>query len=145
MAATKLIKVKVPVTLFVLWRNKTKDGVKYLSGQTEDGKSLIGKFLGKKDNPNLPDARIYLRNHDGSEGKQYCSLWCRESQKGTKYLSGSLNDKDKTKIKGFFEKKDDPGLQYPDIRFYTDSELENPSGEYEKDVPAEESEDETPF
>ena len=83
---------------FVLWRNKSKKGGLYLSGQTSedlDPVKLIGFFNSNKENPKAPDIRIYTVDTEGKQDKEVCSLWENISKNNTRYLTGITDEKEK--------------------------------------------------
>ena len=108
------------VEAFALWENTSKAGGKYLSGSTHDSKTdlvtkLVGFFNTNKKNPKEPDIRIYSLDADGKQDIEVASLWNNVSEsKGTSYLTGMTNDKEK--LVGFYAKEKVNGR--PDIRVY---------------------------
>ena len=83
---------------FVLWKNKSKNNVEYLSGKLSDEGSnvkLVGYFNTRKKNPKGPDIRIYDIDSDGSQGIEVCSLWENISKGEKRYLTGTTNDQEK--------------------------------------------------
>lgn len=100
---------------FVLWKNKAKSGVDYLSGYTEDKKvKLVGYFNSNKKNPKEPDIRVYL-TIDGKQDMEVAALWESVSEeKGTRYLTGTTNDDEK--LVGWYSKVEDE--KRPHIRVY---------------------------
>lgn len=83
---------------FVLWKNKSKNNVEYLSGKLSDEGSnvkLVGYFNTRKKNPKEPDIRIYDIDSDGSQGIEVCSLWENISKGEKRYLTGTTNDQEK--------------------------------------------------
>ena len=80
---------------FVLWKNKAKSGLDYLSGKDLNGNKLVGFFNTKKENPKEPDIRIYNTDEKGSAKDEVASLWENIDKKDEKYLTGSTNEKEK--------------------------------------------------
>ena len=82
---------------FVLWRNKSKKGGFYLSGNTigENSQKLIGFFNTNKENPKAPDIRVFTTDQDGKQDKEVCSLWENISKNETRYLTGTTDEKEK--------------------------------------------------
>lgn len=83
---------------FVLWKNKSKNNVEYLSGKLSDEGSnvkLVGYFNTRKKNPKEPDIRIYDIDSDGTQGIEVCSLWENISKGEKRYLTGTTNDQEK--------------------------------------------------
>lgn len=115
---TKETKQEVKVELteaFVLWRNKSKAGVDYLSGFTSDEKvKLVGYFNTKKNNPNEPDVRVYSLDAEGKQDIEVASLWSNVSENDKKYLTGTTNDKEK--LVAFYGKENEEKRPY--IRAY---------------------------
>ena len=103
---------------FVLWKNKSKNNVEYLSGKLSDEGSnvkLVGYFNTRKKNPKEPDIRIYDIDSDGSQGIEVCSLWENISKGEKRYLTGTTNDQEK--IIAFYNNlKENPNRPY--IRAY---------------------------
>lgn len=83
----------------ILWLNRSKGGVKYLSGFDLNKNRVLGYF-NKKNNDNQPSVRVYSINEDGSRGEEIITLWDTESKKGTKMLSGLTNENEK--LIGFY-------------------------------------------
>lgn len=52
------------ISLCALWKAKSKSGMHYMTGTTEDGERLVAFFNTKKKNPNEPDIRVYYSNED---------------------------------------------------------------------------------
>lgn len=102
---------------FVLWKNEGKTG-EYLSGFTTfdpvKKEKLVGFFNSKKKNPNEPDIRVYYVKDDGSRGEEAVSLWEETSQNGTRYLTGTTDDKER--IIAFYGKEHQE--MRPHIRAY---------------------------
>lgn len=104
---------------FVLWRNKSKAGNFYLSGNTSEAcgnKKLIGYFISNKQNPKEPDIRIYELNENNEKGNEIASLWENTSKTDSRYLTGHTSDKDKEKLVAFFGKENEEARPY--IRAY---------------------------
>lgn len=100
---------------FVLWKNKAKSGSDYLSGYESKNKvKLVGYFNGKKENPKQPDVRVYALDAEGKQDIEVASLWDNVSEKGTRYLTGMTNDKEK--LVGWYSKEEDE--KRPFIRVY---------------------------
>ena len=80
-----------------LWLHKSKAGNDYLKGHSADGSKLMGFFNSKKNNPKEPDIRFYLVDKEGKREEKEClSIWENVSEdKGTKYVTGSNNEKEK--------------------------------------------------
>jgi hypothetical protein len=115
--------------VLTMWIYKGKNGVKYLSGKTEDGTKLKGFFNGKKKNPKEPDIRIYKQLDKGVlEKDEFISLWVKLSKGGKKYISGKLGDK---WVTGFFNSKAEIGGIIPYLNVYFSESKE----ETKSDVP----------
>lgn len=104
---------------FVLWKKTAKSGLEYLTGYTldENGNKtyLNGFFNAKKENPKAPDIRILTAANEGEESVEVASLWENVSEgKGTRYLTGSTNEKEK--IVAFYGKENEEKRPY--IRAY---------------------------
>lgn len=104
---------------FVLWKNKSKTGTKYLSGFTsaEDVINqirLVGFYNTNKKNPKEPDIRIYEVTGEGNQGNEVCSLWENISKNEKRYLTGTTNEKEK--IIAFYSSEDINGR--PNIKAY---------------------------
>lgn len=101
---------------FVLWRNQSKAGAYYLSGNVsnEEKTKLVGYFNTNKKNPKEPDVRIYLIDCEGNQGNEVCSLWEYISKNENSYLSGTTDEKEK--IIAFYGKKNEEARPY--IRAY---------------------------
>lgn len=102
---------------FVLWKNKSKAGENYLSGNTselENNTKLVGFYNTKKKNPKEPDIRIYDIDSEGNQGNEVCSLWENISKNENRYLTGTTNENEK--IIAFYTK--DKINDRPDIRAY---------------------------
>lgn len=130
--------------VLTMWIYKGKNGVKYLSGKTEDGTKLKGFFNGKKKNPKEPDIRIYKQLDKGVlEKDEFISLWVKLSKGGKKYISGKLGDK---WVTGFFNSKAEIGGIIPYLNVYFSESKE----ETKSDVPEgveeiEDVDDDLPF
>lgn len=106
--------------VLTMWIYKGKNGVKYLSGKTDDNVKLKGFFNGKKKNPKEPDIRIYRQSLGILEKDEFISLWVKESKSGKQYLSAKLGDK---WVTGFFNSKAEIGGIIPYFTIYfSDSE-----------------------
>lgn len=115
--------------VLTMWIYKGKNGVKYLSGKTEDGVKLKGFFNGKKKNPKEPDIRIYKQLDKGVlEKDEFISLWVKVSKGGKKYISGKLGDK---WVTGFFNSKAEIGGIIPYFNVYFSESKE----ETKSDIP----------
>ena len=103
---------------FVLWKRKAKSGVDYLSGYTVDENGnktyLNGFFNSKKENPKAPDIRVLTAAGEGEESVEVASLWETVSEKNTRYLTGTTNDKEK--LVAFYGKENQEMRPY--IRVY---------------------------
>ena len=80
---------------FVLWKNKAKSGLEYLSGKDLNDKKLVAFFNTKKENPKEPDIRIYNTDEKGSRKDEVAVLWENIDKKDEKYLTGSTTEKEK--------------------------------------------------
>ena len=90
---------------FVLWKKESKAGNDYLNGflVDENGNKVFlnGFFNTNKKNPKEPDIRVVTSVAEGEESIEVASLWENVSEgKGTRYLTGSTNDKEK--LVGFY-------------------------------------------
>lgn len=96
---------------FVLWRNESKTGVKYLKGFTPNKETgLIAYFNSNKKNPKEPDIRVYSLV-EGKQDIEVASLWENVSEnKGTRYLTGSTNDNEK--LVAFYGKEHEEARPY---------------------------------
>ena len=101
--------------VFAMWLKESKDGLKYLSGKTEDGQFLTGFFNGKKQNPKEPDVRIYFSGEQGEKLKEYTSLWVNVSKNDKKYLSGKVGE---MRVVGFINDKVEAGGKRPYFSVY---------------------------
>lgn len=93
---------------FVLWKKESKAGNDYLNGflVDENGNKVFlnGFFNTNKKNPKEPDIRVVTSVAEGEESIEVASLWENVSEgKGTRYLTGSTNDKEK--LVGFYGKE----------------------------------------
>ena len=103
---------------FVLWKNKSKNNVEYLSGKLSDEGSnvkLVGYFNTRKKNPKEPDIRIYDIDSDGTQGIEVCSLWENIGKNEKRYLTGTTNDQEKI-IAFYNNMEENPNRPY--IRAY---------------------------
>ena len=96
---TKEVKVELKEA-FVLWKKKSSKGADYLNGfftnENGDKVYLTGFFNTNKKNPKEPDIRVVTSVNEGEESIEVASLWESVSEtKGTRYLTGSTNDKEK--------------------------------------------------
>lgn len=78
---------------FTLWLHKSKNGVKYLTGNDLNKNKLVG-FFNQKKADKQPSVRIYDLKEDGSTGEEIITLWEYKSQQGNDYLSGTTNEKE---------------------------------------------------
>ena len=92
-----------------------------MNGKSENGLWLTGFFTTKKKNPNEPDLRVYTRNQN-DELEEYCSMWCKVSKNGNKYLSGKY---DGEWITGFIRKSDNDKVPYVSVYFQDDESKNN--------------------
>ena len=104
---------------FVLWKKKAKSGNDYLNGYLVDGEGnkvfLTGFFNTNKENPKQPDIRVITSVNEGEESIEVASLWDNISEgKGTRYLTGTTNDKEK--LVGFYGNENEEARPY--IRVY---------------------------
>lgn len=104
---------------FVLWKKQSKAGNDYLDGYfvDENGNKvyLKGFFNTNKENPKAPDIRVITSVNEGEESVEVASLWENVSEgKGTRYLTGSTNDKEK--LVAFYSKDNKETRPY--IRVY---------------------------
>ena len=111
---TKEVKVELKEA-FVLWKKTGKSGVDYLDGYTVDENGnktfLKGFFNTKKENPKQPDIRVITSVNEGEQSVEVASLWSNVSEsKGTKYLTGSTNDKEK--LVAFYGKENQEARPY---------------------------------
>ena len=78
-------------SIFSMWRNVSKQGKVYFSGQF-DGKKIRGFYNTDKKNPKEPDFRVYALDEKGDiEKDEIVSLWCNVSKKNKRYLSGKID------------------------------------------------------
>ena len=96
-----------------LWKNSKKEGEKTQTYFT--GKGFIAYWVSYKQNPKEPDMRIYHKNHDGTPGEVYLSLWGKVAKNGNKYLSGKLNDR---WVIAFIDKEANDENKHPYIKVY---------------------------
>lgn len=76
-------------TRIALWKNTSKNGTLYFTGETDDKKKII-MFKNEKRSENEPDYRLYYQT-DAKENNGLVSisgLWYRKSKSGIKYLNG---------------------------------------------------------
>ena len=97
---------------FALWKNKSKSGYDYLSGNDLHKNKLVGYFNTNKKNPKEPDIRVYGTDSDGKQVKEVASLWSTVSKNDKQFLTGSTSDKEK--LVAFFDGKE----KHPYIRAY---------------------------
>lgn len=116
------VKKEYPKEHIILWKKEGKKGVKYL-----DSSFYVAFYNTKKKNPNEPDLRIHVKEPDGKAGQEYASLWCNTSKNGNKYLTGHLNNVEKTKLVGFLSGKNKPE-KAPDVRIYKQEEYDKFNG-----------------
>lgn len=132
--------------IIVLWDEKSKEGLKYL-----DSKYYIGFYNTKKENPNAPDLKVYKKDKEGKKSDEFASLWVKVSDKGVKYLTGSLDANKKCYLTGFIntntEGKD--GKTLPKVRIFKQDDLNGGESKEEpkpksnkKEIP---SDDDLPF
>lgn len=100
---------------FVLWKKTGKSGVDYLDGYTVDENGnktfLKGFFNTNKENPKQPDITVKTSVNEGEQSVEVASLWSNVSEtKGTKYLTGSTNDKEK--LVAFYGKENQEARPY---------------------------------
>ena len=102
--------------VFVLWRQKSKEGNEYLSGNIsdEDKAKLVGFFNTNKKNPNEPDIRVFTQTEKKEDQVQVASLWANVSQNDKKYLTGTTNENEK--LVAFYGKENEEKRPY--IRAY---------------------------
>lgn len=119
---TETKEVKQEFTLkeaFVLWKKTSKSGNDYLNGYlvSEDGNKVFlnGFFNSNKKNPKEPDIRVVTSVNEGEESIEVATLWESVSEeKGTRYLTGKTNDKEK--LVAFYGKEHQEARPY--IRAY---------------------------
>lgn len=104
---------------FVLWKNTSKEGKAYFTGQAGKGNKVTGFYNTNKKNPKEPDLRVIDK-----EDKEFASLWCNVGKNEKKYLSGSL--KDGKKIVGFFAKVEDEKKPFIRVYLSEDKKTEEP-------------------
>lgn len=94
---------------FVLWKQKSKNGLDYLTGYVNESKvKLVAYFNSKKKNPNEPDLRVYLSDDNKTE---IASLWDNVSEeKGTRYMTGKTNEEEK--IVAFYDNEEKENRPY---------------------------------
>ena len=80
---------------FVLWKNKAKSGLEYLSGKDLNDKKLVAFFNTKKENPKEPDIRVYNTNDKGEMKDEVAVLWENTSKDNNLYLTGSTKENEK--------------------------------------------------
>ena len=102
--------------VFALWQQTSKEGKHYFSAKG----GIVGFYNTNKKNPNEPDLRVHIKVKDQLE--DYASLWCNVSDKGTKYLTGTLVHGN-VRIVGFINPKSE-GTKQPYIRFYEQDKKE---------------------
>ena len=96
--------------LFALWQKAGKDGKPYFTAKG----GIVGFYNPNKKNPKEPDLRVYIKVKEQLE--DYASLWCEVSDKGNKYLTGTLVHGN-VRIVGFINSKAESTKQ-PYLRFY---------------------------
>lgn len=122
---TKETKKEVKTELkdaFVLWRNESKKGTKYLKGYTTfEGEQikLVGYFNGLKKNPKEPDVRVYSIDSDSNLENEVASLWDNVGKGNTRYLTGTTDEKEK--LVAFYGKENEEARPY--IRAYFSKEV----------------------
>lgn len=97
---------------FALWRKQSKKGTFYF-----EGTGNLVAFYTEKEKPNQPDLKVYSKGEDGKLGKEFCALWVNATDKGYKYLTGSIGDQ---KVVGFIAKEDTTGTKKPYISVFYD-------------------------
>ena len=126
--------------VLALWKQKSKNGTSYYTG-TAEGEKVVAFLNGKKKNPKEPDIRVYRVDSEGkAEKDEFISLWAKVSKKGTKYLSGKLEDKYLT---GFIRNNDNEKAPY--ITVYYSEDLNKDSEEQEATAEPVDEADELPF
>ena len=100
-------------SIFSMWRNVSKQGKVYFSGQF-DGKKIRGFYNTDKKNPKEPDFRVYALDEKGDiEKDEIVSLWCNVSKKNKRYLSGKI---DGQRVIGFINEK---SKENPIVPYFT--------------------------
>ena len=102
--------------LLALWQKESKKGELYFTGKG----GIVGFYNPKKQNPKEPDLRLHIRV--GEELQEYGSVWVNVSDKGNKYLTGTLVHGN-VRIVGFIN-TDTQGGKHPYIRFYEQDKKE---------------------
>ena len=97
---------------FALWRKSSKKGTFYF-----EGTGNLVAFYQDKEKPNQPDLKVYTKNEQGKLDKEFCVLWVNATDKGYKYLSGTIGDQ---KVVGFISKEDTTDTRKPYIHVYYD-------------------------
>ena len=101
--------------VFVLWKNKSKTGLDYLTGQlsNEEKTKITGFYNTNKKNPQEPDIRIYVSDNDNTN-VEVAALWETITKNEKRILTGSTNEKEK--LIAFYSKDNDEKKPY--IRTY---------------------------
>ena len=89
--------------VFVLWKQVSKSGIKYLSGTTNEelGFRVVAYYNTEKKNPKEPDIRVYETDSEGKlTQNEVAALWEDISKNEKRYLTGM--DNEKVKLIGFY-------------------------------------------
>lgn len=105
---------------FILWKNKAKSGMEYLSGNTGKdcgelaGASVSGFFNSKKENPKQPDIKLYVKD-ENDKNVEVAALWERITKNEKRILTGLTNEKEN--LVGFYNKSEDEKQPYIKVYF----------------------------
>jgi len=80
---------------FALWKQTSKNGLDYLSGNDDKKNRFVAFYNTNKKNPKEPDIRVYNVDAEGNQGQEVADLWEAISKGEKRYLTGSTMDKEK--------------------------------------------------
>lgn len=116
-------------SIFSMWKNLSKEGKVYFSGEFA-GKKLRGFYNANKKNPNEPDFRVYALDEKGNiEKEPLTALWSNVSKNNKRYLSGNLDGK---RVIGFINQKSKENEKIPYFTLYW-SDQQNTKEESKKE------------
>lgn len=104
---------------FVLWKNLSKKGDPYLSGNVGKdcgelaGGSVTGFYNTNKKNPKEPDVRLYVKD-ENDKNVEVAALWDRVTKNEKRILTGLTNEKEE--LVGFYNNGENE--KAPTIKVY---------------------------